>query len=154
MTSAELAALKRRDDTRLVRAPGELLAVFVPGKVTNPLNGSHGHWTKHRRWAKDWRERAQTALLEGRSWFLTVGQTVGPAEVPKAITFIAYVAREFDDDNIRAACKPCRDALKDMRVIDDDKPSAGHVFEYQQVVNGKRDARRGIEIRVRLRGEA
>jgi hypothetical protein len=114
--------------------------VFVPGVLTNPMNGSHGHWDKHRRWAKGWREKASTLMF--CAWGR--GPHVMPM-VPKRVTFLAYVGAEWDDDNLRAAIKPIRDALVDMRVIHDDKPSAGHVFEYAQRVEKVKRAR-GVEI--------
>jgi hypothetical protein len=55
----------------------------------------------------------------------------------KVITFAAQTWNTMDDDNLRAALKPVRDALKDMRVIDDDKPSAGHTFIYEQRIDRK-----------------
>lgn len=164
ITREELARLGRKSSTVSVApAAGELLAVWVPGALTNPLNGSHGHWEKHRLWAKDWRERAGTALLiaiTNRGRFIALAFSdareglVAMREIvtgQKAVTFIAYVAREWDEDNLRAGLKPVRDALKDMRVIDDDKPSAGHTFTYEQRVDRTKGARRGVEIRVRLR---
>ena len=72
----------------------------------------------------------------------------GKATEPKRITFRACVAREHDDDNIRAAIKPSRDALVECGVIHDDKPSAGHTFIYEQEVNGKADGLRGVWITI------
>jgi hypothetical protein len=157
ISAAQIARLRLRVTSRLERGEGEILAVWVDGKLTNPLNGQYVHWTKHRRWAKTWRERAGEALAFAmENEFLrfrgSAARTI--AAVPKAITFRAHVAREWDDDGLRAGLKPIRDALKDLHVIDDDRPSAGHVFTYTQIINAKRDARRGVEIRVTLRGAA
>jgi hypothetical protein len=117
---------------------------FVPGVLTNPMNGSHGHWDKHRRWAKGWREKASLYMLH--AWGRRHG--VDP-KVPKRVTFTAYVGAEWDDDNLRAGLKPTRDALKDMLIVHDDKPSAGHVFEYAQKIE-RSLAKRGVQIEVEV----
>lgn len=133
------------------------LTVFVSGRPRNPSNGSHGHWTKHARWAKSWRDCTASSVLD----VLDVPDT-RPAEragwpwgakAPKKITFTIYGASRFDDDNVRAVCKPVRDGLKDMHVIDDDRPSAGHVFEYSQAKpTRKAGSVYGISIRIELKG--
>jgi hypothetical protein len=41
-----------------------------------------------------------------------------------------------------------RDALRDMKIIDGDAPSNGHVFLYRQVVDKAKDGKRGVEITV------
>jgi hypothetical protein len=115
------------------------VTIFVPGPIRNPLNGSHGHWSKHARWVKTERERTAYLILK-LGW---PAYSQSPT-VPKRVDFLVYVARRFDDDNLAAACKPYRDALKDMRVIDDDGPARGHEFHYRQVVSKTR----GIEITV------
>ena len=123
---------------------GGALSIFVVGRPRNPLNGSRGHWSVHSRWAKGWRERTATALLGpdgyARQWI--------PA-VPKLVTFTVYSWGKYDSDNLQAVCKPCRDALTDMRVIDDDRPSSGHDFGYANVVSRKGVT--GIAIRIELR---
>ena len=130
------------------------LTVFVPGKPRNPLNGSHEHWSKRAKWAKGWRERAAVRILahlpRAKNGVWSGYWTYLPAE-PKRITFTIYGAARFDDDNLRAVCKPVRDALKDMAVIDDDRPSAGHTFLYEQAKpTRKAGATHGIAIRVEL----
>lgn len=117
------------------------MTVFIPGPLKNPLNGSHGHWSKHRRWAKDWRERTHQIL-----WLALrndLHRVKADAACPKTITFRAYTYNAVDDDNLRAMLKPCRDALKDARIIDDDGPRSGHVFLYEQQIAR---ASRGVEI--------
>lgn len=103
------------------------------------MNGSHGHWSKHRRWAKDWRERTHQHLfvaLRGR-------RGLPPATAPKRVVFFASTANAWDDDGLRAGMKPVRDALKDAGVIHDDAPASGHVFVYTQQIDR---AHRGVEI--------
>lgn len=150
LTEAQAAALGRRQQ-QPTREAGELLAVFVPGPVRNPLNGTHGHWSKRAKWAKGWREKTTMVILEGYGLGYTgivhEGTSVA-AWRPKTVTFTANTHNRMDDDNLRAALKPVRDGLKDMRVIDDDKPESGHEFVYHQRIDR---ARRGVEIRVRVR---
>lgn len=130
------------------------LTVFVPGRPRNPLNSSHGHWTKHARWAKTWRERTSMAFWRRAPLYsASLGTRVFHwlAEDPKRVTFTVYGPARFDDDNLRAVCKPARDSLKDMRVIDDDRDSAGHVFVYEQAPpTRKAGSVHGIAIRIEV----
>lgn len=144
LTRAEADALCRAAAQTLPRAPNDLLAVFVPGSVRNPLNGSHGHWSKRARWAKTWRERTVNVVAIGLGHW----PSEEASRMPKRVTFFARTHNRMDDDNLRAALKPVRDALRDMRVIHDDDPASGHEFVYEQVIDR---ARRGVEIRVRVR---
>ena len=151
ITAAELAAARRRQ-AQPKREPGELVACFIDRPLTNPMNakGYGGHWTKHMRWARTWKDAAWSALYETSR--KKRDQIAWPeATVPKCVSFIAHVSREWDDDNLRTAMKPARDALREAGVIDDDKPSAGHEFLYSQIVDRTRAGKRGLEIRVRLR---
>jgi hypothetical protein len=128
---------------------GGALVVFVPGRPRNPLNGSHEHWSKRARWAKGWRDKASSRLHNTGTQGL--GKLAWPwtAMHPKRITFTIYGPSRFDDDNVRAVCKPVRDSLKDMGVIDDDRPSAGHTFHYEQAKpTRKAGAPHGIAIRI------
>ena len=113
--------------------------------LQNPLNGSHGHWSKHARWARTRREAACLAILAA----------IGPrpkvlARTPKVVTFTAFVGAEWDDDNLRAAIKPYRDALKDAGLINDDRPSAGHEFRYEQRIERGKGKPRGLRVTVAL----
>jgi hypothetical protein len=54
----------------------------------------------------------------------------------------------FDTDGLAASLKNYRDALKDMRIIDDDRPSSGHVFVYTQEISRGKDAKRGVMVSV------
>lgn len=131
-----------------------VLVVFVPGTPKNPLNGSHAHWSKRAKWAKGWREKAAARVYEigcHRDGAPRMAPTPWAATDPKHVTFTVYGRARFDDDNLRAVCKPVRDALKDMAVIDDDRPSSGHVFEYTQAKPARSaGAIHGIAIRVEL----
>lgn len=114
--------------------------IFVPGPLRNPMNGSHGHWRKHARWARQWRERTHQRLfvqLAGR-------RGLPPATEPKVVHLHAVTFNAWDDDNLRAGLKPMRDALKDAHVIHDDGPEKGpggevlpcrHHFIYTQEVD-------------------
>lgn len=123
------------------------MTVFVPGPLRNPLNGSHGHWSKHRAWAKDWRERTHHELWLALRMQLprvnAVRMDAAYAARPKQVRFLACTYNAVDDDNLRAMLKPCRDALKDARIIHDDGPTSGHVFVYQQRIAR---VERGVEI--------
>jgi hypothetical protein len=118
----------------------EKLVVFVPGRLGNPLNGPHGHWSKHARWAKQWRERTHLAWLEK---YQRRGDLV--PTVPKLIRFRAHTWNAVDDDALSAMCKPVRDALRDIGLIHDDSPGSGHVFVYGQVIER---SHRGVQITV------
>jgi hypothetical protein len=122
-----------------------MIDVFVPGPLTNPMNGSQGgHWSKHSRWARQWRERTAERF---RVFLLTDGRRLTiDAAAPKRIAFYAIVFNRFDGDGLEAALKPCRDALKDAHIIDDDRDSAGHVFGYEQHVDRK--GARGVRITI------
>lgn len=71
-----------------------------------------------------------------------------PAATPKRVTFTASVWNAFDDDGLAAALKPYRDACRSMRLINDDRPSAGHVFVYEQRVERGKLAKRGVTVQV------
>ena len=116
------------------------MTVFVPGPLRNPLNGQRDIWQKHRRWAKQWRERTAERL---RLALLTPRRLEVDPRTPKRITFTAHVASLWDDDNLPAGLKSIRDGLRDGGIIHDDGPASGHTFVYAQV----RDrANRGVEI--------
>lgn len=123
------------------------MTVFVPGPLTNPLNGSHGHWSKHRKWAEDWRERTHhhlwLALRTQLPRVNAVRMDAAYAARPKVVRFLAKTGNSVDDDNLRAMLKPCRDALKDARIIHDDAKHSGHTFLYDQVIDR---AERGVLI--------
>lgn len=126
------------------------LEVFVPGPLYNPMNGAKGgHWAKRHRWARTWRERTAerlrvAILIERREW-----ARVDP-RAPKLVTFHAQTFNAFDGDGLSSALKPCRDALKDARLIDDDRDSAGHQFVYTQEIKRKE---RGVKITITPRTE-
>ena len=114
-----------------------MIQLVVPGRVTNPLNGSHRHWTAHARWAHAWRERTQAAwLAAGRpTW-------AGPATV----TFTVTAPRRFDDDGLAACVKPVRDQAVRCLLDSDDGPACGHRFVYKQEV--RPPAERGVLVTV------
>lgn len=104
------------------------VTLFVPGRVTNPLNGSHRHWSVRAKWAEGWRTVTQVAWIKA-------GQ---PAmEGPARVTFTAHVHRLFDDDNLAACVKPVRDAAVRAILGTDDGPKCGHQFVYRQELTPK-----------------
>ena len=127
---------------------GKALTVFVTGQPRNPLNSSHGHWSKHARWAKGWRERTASAVL--RAHFIHGWPQDWAPDEPKAVMFTIYSWGRFDDDAYGPVTKPCRDGLRDVGVIHDDGPRAGHRFTYENVVSRKVSAAHGIAITIRL----
>ena len=143
LTKADVAALGRKQQ-RPVRAEGELLAVFVPGKVVNPLNASAWMWQKRSRLAKQWKERVALALLEDYRALFRFGNE--GSRRPKRVTFLARTWNTLDTDGLAASIKPLRDALIECGVIHSDAPGSGHEFVYAQTIDR---ARRGVEIRVR-----
>jgi hypothetical protein len=128
---------------------GGALVVWCPGTPRNPLNGQRGHWAKHARWAKEWRERAEMRLyvvMTTHPW------NHWPPHLPKRVTFTVYGRARFDDDNVRGVVKPLRDALQDMRVIDSDGNPA-HTFHYEQAPPKRAaGAPHGIAIRIEVQG--
>lgn len=157
ITRAQAAQLAARTQAPELRAlePGELLAIWVPCLLRGK-NGPHGQLVRHAS-GKVWSERATskktlrdqvaTAIFLQTAW----AKMKRPApRAPKIVNFIAYVAREWDDDGLAYALAGARDALITMGVIHDDAPAAGHVFNYAQHVDRKLSAPRGVEIRVRL----
>lgn len=114
--------------------------IFVSGPLHNPLNGSRGHWSKHARWSRQWRDRT------GMAWLVAYPRPHGIApRAPKLVRFLANTGATWDDDNLAAGMKPMRDALCDLGVIHSDAPSSGHRFEYGQRIDRKR---RGVLITV------
>lgn len=131
------------------RAEGELLAVFVPGKLANPLNGTPWIWQKRTRYTRAWKERVYEAIWEAipdPSVELLV-TTVAGSRVPKRVEFLASLHNRMDGDGLQAALKPIRDALVSANVISGDADKDGHTFHYAQRIDR---ACRGVEIRVRL----
>lgn len=123
------------------------LTVFVPGRPTHYKGKGHRYTvSKH---TKDWRERTATHLLR----FLTPSNRGVPVFYPadpKRITFTVYSRNAFDDDNLAFVCSGCRDGVKDMRVIQDDRKSAGHTFVYNNVATRAVGAVLGIALRIEL----
>ena len=125
------------------------LSVFLPGRLTNPLN-QRWHWTKRAAWAKEWRSKtalmvgAQRATLLGRGYRSFASDF---AATPKDIQFLGHVWSLFDDDGLRAALKPCLDGLIDARMLHSDAPSSGHQIDYRQTVNRKTP---GVTVRIAL----
>ena len=110
---------------------------FIPGRITNPLNGSHHHWSVRAKWAKAW--RTQSGFVAAQH-----ARGIDP-KTPKRIIFTGHVVRKFDCDNFMSAMKPVRDGLKDAGIIHDDGPDSGHEFVYNQIIDRKR---LGVEVKV------
>ena len=135
-----------------------LLSVFIPGKLRNPDNGSHRHWSAVARERADWRRHTfETVRVEG-----LLSRLVVDAPIPKRIRFRAHLWSLFDsDDGLRSALKSVKDALgpstpiyrkgrlvghaPGVHVIHSDAPGCGHEFIYAQIIDR---AHRGVEILV------
>lgn len=120
-----------------------MITFFIPCRLQN-LTNTRGHWSVRHRYSSQL--RAITAALGTEA---SRGMEVHP-EAPKAITFIAYVRRRFDEDGLQAALKPIRDGLQvpapavvnDGRMvkaaqvgcglIHSDGIHGGHQFNYRQ----------------------
>ena len=128
------------------------LTIFVPGRLTNPMNGPHGHWSTRAKWAREWRQRTGAAILHHVAQH-RAGRQLGPygerlgVVLGEAmhVSFLLHTWNAVDSDALGPMVKPCRDALIDMRLIHSDAPDSGHVFEYAQVVNRKA---RGVTITI------
>ena len=134
------------------RAPDELVACFVRGRLVNGKNQSRGWQLKAwGRYKREWKERTADAFLmtagADRMWGRV--PQIDP-RAPKLVTFHAIVPSAMDSDGLALACAPIRDALKTAAIIDDDRDSAGHVFEYTQEAKRK-GVVHGVVVRVRAR---
>jgi len=129
------------------KAPGELLAVWVRGKLTNGKNQSQAWQLKAwGRYKRDWREQVLYALL-----LVDWRRGTVAAEVPKRIVFRAWCFNKLDSDGLALALAPVRDALMQAGVIHEDADRAGHEFVYQPCEIAKASTHQGVEIRVSLR---
>ena len=164
ITRAEAAALGRRLRSRQgqpVKALGELLAIFVPGKFVNPLNANAWGWQKRSRLAKQWKLAVANALFEIAVCHVKGIRLPGivpglvdyrlAVKMPKRVTFLANTHNVMDTDGLQAALKPVRDALVECGVIHSDAPDSGHEFVYEQQIDR---VHRGVTIRVALKTPA
>ena len=153
LTREEAQALGRRQQ-QPTKAPGELLAVWVSGKLVNTKNARLHYMAEHR-YKAGWRERVALALLEA-GWTPTPLPPLVPG-LPKRVTFLCHVRNRMDSqDGLRVACAPILDALGQYGVLTGklerpgrgDEDASGHEFVYAQVIDR---TRRGVEIRISLR---
>lgn len=86
-------------------------------------NGSHGHWRKKAKIAKQWR---QLTLA------LAIRNGIPPKPLEKAdLVLTRFSAVEPDYDNLVISFKPVIDGLRDAGVLTDDKMSVIGVPSYQ-----------------------
>ena len=142
LTREEAKALGRRAQQPTL-GPGELLAVWVPGKLRNMTN-RRVHWRTDADYRKRWKERTALSIWEA----IHGTGTVRVPRQPQRVAFMAGVHQAFDSDGLQDALKPVRDALVECGVISGDADRDGHEFVYSQVIDR---ARRGVEVRVSLR---
>lgn len=151
ITREEAQLLGRLAISPLPTTAGELVAVWVTGKIANPLNGPSWVWQKRARYAKAWKERVAQALFLQRDWPLDWPRQAAPPAAPKHVRFVASTWNRMDSDGLQAALKPVRDALVECGVLSGDADKDGHTFAYFQNIDR---ARRGVEIRVWLKGRS
>lgn len=147
ITSYELAALDRKRE-QPTREPGELLAIFVSGRLKNPLNGNQfgSSGFGRTRYRQQWKERVALVILETMR-VIEWGELAELRARPKVVTFLASLWSPMDSDGLQAAVKPVRDALVECGMLSGDAERDGNRFEYAQQVDR---GRRGVEVRVRL----
>ena len=118
------------------------LTIWLPVKLINALN-ARTHWTVDAKRAQLQRDAVCAAVLQalGRRHVRVA------ASVPKSVTFVAHVARLFDDDGLPAALKHVRDGLIDAGLISGDGPIHGHRFTYTQAREAD-PLRRGVSITI------
>ena len=152
VSRAEYAALQRKRG-QPVKAEGELLAVWVPGKLVNTKN-ARWYWRRETEYKQQWKERVALALLEC-GWMRGILPVAAPSSL-KHVSFLAHTRNAMDTDGLEVALAPVRDALAECGVITGkreragrgDAPRDGHEFTYTQRIDR---THRGVEIRVSLR---
>lgn len=90
-----------------------ILTMTIPMRTYSP-NGSHMHWAKKAKRAKE--QRSVVALMLRSKCPHTGRFGWGP---PYVITLTRISPRKLDDDNLRGALKACRDGVADWLGIDD-----------------------------------
>jgi len=136
------------------------VTIWIPGKLRNPDNGSHRHWSAVARERAEWRRRTFEAVrVEG---LLLSSRLAAEARTPKRIRFRAHLWSLFDsDDGLRSALKSVKDALgpptpiywqgrlvghaPGAYLIHSDAPGCGHEFLYAQIIDR---SHRGVEVMV------
>jgi hypothetical protein len=123
-------------------------------------------WLKRSRLGNSIRERVAMHVL------MECGRTPPwPVTAPKHVTFLGHVHTLFDDDRFPLAVAPYRDGVMDCGLFSPqrlvkklgskhfgevargrgDAPVHGHVYKYAQAVSRGKNAKRGVEITIRLR---
>lgn len=115
-----------------------VFSIFVSLKTTNPLNGSHGHWS---RLAKVRKEQRAIAGMIVRC------NTVPNAMDAYAVTLTRKApSNGLDFDGLTAALKSVRDGTADGLGFKDDNDPRLH-FEYAQ----ERSKTYGVQIHIERR---
>ncbi len=104
----------------------------LPLKTTNPLNGSHGHWSVASKARKLQRAsvgavtRARMAARGMRPW--------EPETRERAWVTLTRIAPSsgLDDDNLRAALKAVRDGVADAMGINDRDPRVLWIYDQRR----------------------
>jgi hypothetical protein len=98
------------------------VAVVVPVKTENPLNGSHRHW-RVRSAARKRQRHAAYALCPAHP-------------LPVTVRLVRLSAGELDDDNLRAALKAVRDGVADRLGVADNDPRVRWQYAQERCKRG------------------
>lgn len=104
-----------------------MIWLTVPLRTSNPLNGSHGHWSKVAKLRKEQRGVARLAVL---SQFVVHGHRPG---LPAIVTMTRLAPSSgLDFDGLTASLKSVRDGIADaLGLKDDNDPRV--TWKYDQV---------------------
>ena len=125
---------------------GAGVKVWIPGKLENPLNGSHGHWTQARSLGEVAARKSADVSTHYEDAALGLAD---PPRRPRSTSPSRPTSGPvLTTTTSEQRSSTYRDALKDMKIIDDDRESSGHEFHYRQVVSRGKNAKRGVEVEV------
>lgn len=134
-----------------------MILVTLPIKTPNPLNGSHGHWSKKAKLRKGQRQAAAYGVLAAmarefgpgvRLAALTVGKPLMAFKrgVLVTVTRIAPSSGLDVHDGLGASLKACIDGTADALCVDDRDPRVTWKLEQER-------GPWGVRIRIEPRGE-
>jgi hypothetical protein len=138
-----VGAVKERATDSVAIAEGRLIA-WVPGAISNPMNGAQRGWQKKARIRKGWRERTMLCVQDAMNRSAWEHRPLSGA----VVVMTAYVWKVFDEDGLASALKPVMDGLVDARLLAGDAPRFVQKVQRRQMINRKH---RGVEVVVQVR---
>ncbi len=118
----------------------------LPLRLTNPLNGSHGHWAARARERKHQRSIVGLACAASFAEYRT---GLAKGYLARVVVIIERIApRQFDYDGLVASAKSVRDGIADALGLRDDNDERV-VWQYAQ----SRGKPREYSVRITVRGE-